>query len=111
MIIISKRHAGSAHSNIRPLAILTLLALHGGAAIAQLARSPMPTPAGMAAHPSRQSLVTTREGFRAKLRSLPLSFEPNRGQARHDVEYLVRNCGYTLSLERGAAVITLPTRF
>src|SRR2546426_2606275 len=38
---------------------------------------------------------------------LPLSFEPNRGQADRAVDFLARGAGYTVYLSRGSAVLTL----
>ncbi len=37
----------------------------------------------------------------------PVSFEPNRGQANHQVEFLAHGTGYSLFLSRGEAVMVL----
>ena len=42
--------------------------------------------------------------------SLPLSFEPNRGQADRPVEFLARGSGYNLFLTRTEAVLALKQR-
>src|SRR5206468_9659926 len=38
---------------------------------------------------------------------LPLSFEPNQGQASREVKFLARGSGYTLFLTSNEAVLTL----
>jgi len=41
------------------------------------------------------------------LSNLPLAFEKNQGQAPHSVDYIARGGGYTVSLSRGNARISL----
>jgi streptogramin lyase len=41
---------------------------------------------------------------------LPLSFEPNRGQADRAVDFVARGAGYAVYLSRGSAVLTLTSR-
>ena len=41
---------------------------------------------------------------------LPLNFEPNRGQAGPRVKYLARGAGYTLTLGRDGALLSLKSR-
>ncbi|KAA6456651.1 hypothetical protein DYQ86_24610 [Acidobacteria bacterium AB60] len=41
---------------------------------------------------------------------IPLSFEPNQGQSRSDVQFLSRGSGYSLYLNPGGAVLTLKKR-
>ena len=43
----------------------------------------------------------------ARLMSVPLSFEPNRGQSAAEVQFLSRGSGYALFLERGKVVLNL----
>ena len=58
------------------------------------------------AHGSRSRAVT-RERLAAAQRSLPLEFEPNRGQADRQVRFLARGDGYGLYLTRSQAVLAL----
>ena len=43
----------------------------------------------------------------AKLLSVPLSFEPNQGQADSSVQFLTRGAGYALFLAPGQVVLNL----
>lgn len=58
-------------------------------------------------YPRRDAVTTVRTRSAATYRSLPLSFEPNEGQASNSVEYLARGKGYALLLTPGAAVLAL----
>src|SRR5437867_2121639 len=49
------------------------------------------------------SAATTIEAYG----NVPLSFEPNRGQTKHQVKFLSRGSGYTLFLTSNEAVLTL----
>jgi len=49
-----------------------------------------------------------RKRAAAKLARLPVSFEPNEGQADPRVQFLSRSNGFTLLLERDGAVLDLP---
>src|SRR5882672_204036 len=61
-------------------------------------------PTRMAATPSPDSV---KLGAREAYGKLPLSFEPNRGQADPQVKYLSRGQGYTLLLNATEAVLAL----
>jgi hypothetical protein len=47
------------------------------------------------------------ESLRAAVAQLPLAFEPNRGQAGADVDYVARGANYAIALERGEATLVL----
>ncbi|MGH9454644.1 MAG: SBBP repeat-containing protein, partial [Terriglobia bacterium] len=51
----------------------------------------------------------TRSKATAALSRLPVIFEPNEGQADPRVEFLTRNSGLTMLLERDGAVLALPS--
>jgi len=62
----------------------------------QKARAPLP-----AKPPAAKAQINASYG------RLPLSFEPNRGQADRAVDFVARGAGYTVYLSRGSAVLTL----
>ncbi|MGH7868719.1 MAG: hypothetical protein ACREP9_14085, partial [Candidatus Dormibacteraceae bacterium] len=51
----------------------------------------------------------TRSKAAAALSRLPIVFEPNEGQTGPKVEFLTRNSGFTMLLERNGAVLALPS--
>ncbi len=51
--------------------------------------------------------VAQRARLLARYAQLPLSFEPNRGQAPRQTRFLARGAGYTLSLTANGATLTL----
>ncbi|MGH9432115.1 MAG: SBBP repeat-containing protein [Terriglobia bacterium] len=51
----------------------------------------------------------TRSRAAAGLGRLPIIFEPNEGQADPKVQFLARDSGLTMRLERAGAVLTLPS--
>ncbi len=51
--------------------------------------------------------VAQRTRLLARYAQLPLSFEPNRGQAPRQVRFLAHGAGYTLSLTANGATLTL----
>ena len=73
-------------------AVVTMVAtLHGSDAAPERAQStPAQAPAGV-----------------ASFAKLPLSFEPNQGQAEPGAKFISRDTGYTLSLNAGEAVLSL----
>src|SRR5438309_8731411 len=64
--------------------------------------------------PDGKVLIDPRPKVQARLAeaygSLPLSFEPNDGQAERKVKFLSRGSGYTLYLTRDEAVLALRSR-
>src|SRR5512140_1656383 len=55
------------------------------------------------------SLLTAAPGPASvgKYEEVPLSFEPNRGQAPADVRFLARGPGYAVGLSAGASTVVL----
>jgi len=60
-----------------------------------------------AADPGAPSLPPSTSRSAAKLLSVPLSFEPNQGQAASTVQFLSRGSGYALFLAPGKVVLNL----
>jgi len=94
----------------RPIALISSLVLGvallpvAGGAQAQGASSGLPV--------ARSAAATRGAASRAMARAyptLPLSFEPNRGQTDPRVRYLARGHGYTLFLTDSGAVLSLST--
>jgi hypothetical protein len=54
-----------------------------------------------------RALAVPGERFKADLLHVPLSFEPNRGQAASSVQFLSRGSGYALFLDSGGVVLNL----
>lgn len=71
-----------------------------------LALSPAQT-ARAAAKPSTQASAGAHARPAADFGKVPLSFEPNRGQADSQVQFLARGRGYALFLAAGHAVLSL----
>src|ERR1035441_2490758 len=64
-----------------------------------------PRPAASPDHPRQASPSTHHPA--PKLMTVPLSFEPNQGQAASTVQFLSRGSGYALFLAPGKAVLNL----
>jgi len=68
-------------------------------------------PAGKSAKPASTSISSpknpTSQGLANGYGALPLSFEPNEGQANSAVRYLARGAGYTVLLTDKEAVLSL----
>src|SRR5258708_6098722 len=75
-----------------------------GRAIASTLLTPMRPPTGIAL-----SLILFSPAFAkpATAPNLPLSFEPNRGQAESKTLYLARGSGYVLSLDASGSRVLL----
>src|SRR5215472_9733059 len=56
---------------------------------------------------SAQPVAPTSQSPASLVMGLPQSFEPNQGQADRRVEYLAHGPGYSLSLARGEALLSL----
>ena len=54
-----------------------------------------------------RALAVPAERFKADLLTVPLSFEPNRGQSAATVQFLSRGSGYALFLDSGGVVLNL----
>jgi hypothetical protein len=52
-------------------------------------------------------LAVPAERFKADLLTVPLSFEPNRGQSAATVQFLSRGSGFALFLDSGGVVLNL----
>lgn len=89
-----------AFARLRALAMLALVAAAG----ALLLRHDASTPVSSASPVSASSQV------HSAFAHLPMSFEPNRGQAAAQVQFLAHGEGYGIYLLRAEAALTLPKR-
>jgi len=100
--MVNRGGVGPAFARIRGLLALVLLAAGAGFLLKRDAAPPTHSP----------STAPRSTKIQAALDRLPMSFEPNRGQAASGVKFLAHGSGYGLYLLPSEAVLTLakPTR-
>ena len=91
---------------VRPILLLTLLLLTISAMAAARRESQASSPAHSRTKPKRARKQVVSK-VAASLINLPLSFEPNEGQAGPNTKFVSRGKGYSLSLHQDEAVLSL----
>src|SRR5205823_10920457 len=94
---VKRSGVGPAYARVRGLVLLVLLVL--GAA--WLLRRDIATP-------HSPNLPASSTQIQASLAHLPISFEPNQGQADSAAKFVAHGRGYGLYLTPSEAVLTLP---
>ncbi|MBO0910780.1 MAG: SBBP repeat-containing protein [Acidobacteria bacterium] len=95
--MVNRSGVGPAFARVRGRFLLVLLVVGAGFLLKRDAAQPEPS----------NSRPSTSTEIQAALRRLPMSFEPNRGQAASGVEFLAHGNGYGLYLLPSRAVLAL----